>query len=42
MDLNMLVLAPGGLERTKAEFAALLRQADSDARDSHGGHVIDH
>ncbi len=28
MDLNMLVLAPGGRERTEAEFAALLRQAD--------------
>jgi SAM-dependent methyltransferase len=28
MDLNMLVLAPGGRERTEADFAALLRQAD--------------
>ncbi len=28
MDLNMLVMAPGGRERTEAEFAALLRQAD--------------
>ena len=28
MDLNMLVMTPGGLERTKAEFAALLSQAD--------------
>jgi hypothetical protein len=28
MDLNMLVMAQGGRERTEAEFAALLRQAD--------------
>jgi len=28
MDLSMLVLAPGGRERTEAEFAALLREAD--------------
>ncbi len=28
MDLNMLVMAPGGRERTEVEFAALLSQAD--------------
>jgi hypothetical protein len=28
LDLNMLVMAPGGRERTEAEFAVLLRQAD--------------
>jgi len=28
MDLNMLVLASGGRERSEAEFAAILRQAD--------------
>jgi transposase InsO family protein len=28
MDLNMLVMRPGGRERTETEFAELLRQAD--------------
>jgi hypothetical protein len=27
MDVNMLVLAPGGRERTEGEFAELLRKA---------------